>query len=55
MRAYVSPCSPCDYNYYAVDPETGDCLYDECRKPEDGFCWIEEWVKEKHDELREDK
>lgn len=43
---YTSPCHPCEYNSYAVDEEDGECIYDECNRPDGGTCWIEEWMKE---------
>ena len=39
---YVSPCYPCEYNFYSVD-EFGDCNEEKEQK-----CWIEQWIKEQH-------
>lgn len=43
---YVSPCHPCEYNSYSIDEEDGECISDECHRPEGGVCWIEEWMKD---------
>lgn len=48
---FASPCYPCKYNAYATDEETGDPIFDECHRPEGGFCWIEAWMEE--DEKKE--
>lgn len=48
MAVYISPCDPCEYNYYAVD-EFGECKCDICFCPKDEKdekCWIEQWAKE---------
>lgn len=45
---YVSPCYPCEYNIYEID-EYGECIKDECNRPQNGICWIEEWCLEQEE------
>lgn len=57
MSVYISPCDPCDYNYYSVD-EFGECKEDICSCPEeeqDEKCWIVQWAKELEEKRKKEE